>query len=144
LPGRHLPDESAVTTQGDCARLQEHEGLSRGCPRVADQGLPDDQPQFVRSLRGQGHSCGDPGCARDGRSQERSYQERSTYRLPREEPAEVVPRGQIAAPIIIYHDHGGRIQRWRATDPSGQTNVVVAGLLGWQRPGTPSSRASPR
>jgi hypothetical protein len=36
LPRRNLPDEPAVAAQGDCARLQEHEGLSRGHPSMGN------------------------------------------------------------------------------------------------------------
>ena len=98
LPGRDLPDESAVTAQGHCARLHEHQGLSRGCAGMADQGLPGD----ASAVR-QGSVCrqGHPGRHRRRtlarRSQERAHQGcRRHAGRDGEVAAQVLPAGQAA------------------------------------------------
>ncbi len=94
LPGRDLPDEPAVAAQGDRDGLQEHQGLSRGRARVADEGLPRHAARVRQGgLRRQGHpgdhprrplARGSGGWPHQGRGQHAGGQ--------REEPAQDASR----------------------------------------------------
>ena len=116
LPGRDLPDEPAVTAQGDRAGLQEHEGLSRGCARVADQGLPRDTSGVRQgSLRRQGHPGRHPRRALCGRGQERAHQGRRRHAGGQREVApQVLPAGEAAGA-----DHRLRRTRRRRSGHGG-------------------------